>query len=291
MTIKEVKVAMTSAEEKTISRLQTRRKKLQKRLGGGMEEEQATPVVETPPSIPVAPVTVAPALPAVVQTPVLPPVQQPQQPQQSGGTAIKIQTTKRGMPVSGGASKILPTKRHMTVKRKPVMKFGGSSPTQPAGPLSPPPAQTSIQTPNSMGSILGPAGPVSPPPVTPTVSASLPSAVPTGPAGPMEQSVPSTTQPISEMSTGIPKGPAGPQTGGTMKRKTRRFKERKMSITVKRADITRKQKKSIRRKVKQMDIQEIRKILLAKGMISAKSNSPDKMLRAMMKEYLLLQSE
>ncbi len=273
MTIKEVKIAMTPAEEKTISRLQTRRKRLQKRMTGGESAEtETTPEVqmESPEPIPekepVAPVQTPP-----VQTPPLQ-VLPMETSAQSGGASVRIQATKRGAGIQKptqsiqGTSKILPTKRHMTVKRKPVMKFGGAS-------------------------ISGPAGPVPPAPVLQNVgSAGISSGLPTGPAGPVPPApVLQNVGSVAGIPSGLPTGPARPQMGAG-KRKTRRFKERRMSITVKNLDQTRKQKKTIRRQVKQMDIKEIRKILLQKGMISEKSNPPEKMLRSMMKEYLLLQA-
>lgn len=308
MTVKELKIAMTSAEEKTISRLQTRRKRLQKRMVGGQEpnmsemQESVSEPVKTPPAIPTAPVTSAPALPAnvistkpeatiqsqITTTPTL----------QAGGSSVTIQAKKRGSSDSAlksvggsGVSKILPTKRHSTVKRKPVLKFGGAIPTGPAGPISPATTETVPRITSPVSTIptgpAGPAGPVSAAPSTPTLSSGTPlPMIPTGPAGPV-QSQQTNTQVFQQMHSGIPTGPV--MSGG--KHKTRRFKARKMSITVKNAEVTRKHKKSIRRKVRQMDSKEIRKILLAKGMISTKSNTPDKMLRAMMKEYLLLQSE
>ncbi len=330
MTVKEVKIAMTPAEEKTISRLQTRRKRLQKKMTGGElpeikqeSDEQIEAPIQTAP-VQTAPIQTAPVQAAPVQT----------TPVQSAGASVRIQATKRGSGIQKpqtvqGTSKILPTKRHMTVKRKPVMKFGGAIPTGtapitgtatgntnlsssgiptgPAGPVVPAPAPSPITgtaTGNtnlsSSGIPTGPAGPVvpvpAPSPITGTVTGNTnlsSSGIPTGPAGPVVPApAPSTitgtvTVNTNLSSSGIPTGPAQMGAG---KRKTRRFKERRMSITIKNAEQTRKQKKSIRRQVKQMDIKDIRKILLSKGMISAKSNPPEKMLRSMMKEYLLLQA-
>ena len=262
MTVKEVSIAMTPTEEKAITRLQTRRKRLQKKMTGGEEPVQEPPV-EPSPSMPVStPQTVSvPELTPSVNTPAISAVPEPQH--QTGGSKVQIVSHKkhqtRSQPQSSGAAKILPTKRHVTVKRKPTVVVGKQR-----GGMQPATQQPTVTAP-----------PVQPPTTTPPVV--QPQTVTPPPVQPQPMTAPAV-QPQTMQ----------PQKAGALRKK--RFTERRLSISMKHLKSTRKHKKSIRKKVKSMDIQAIRAILMEKGILTGKSNPPEKMLRSMMKDYLFLQA-
>jgi len=74
-------------------------------------------------------------------------------------------------------------------------------------------------------------------------------------------------------------------------KKTRRFKERKISITVAGAATTRKERRNLKEKVDAMPVSSVRKLLLRKGILQAKaSNPPEEMLRSMLHDYMMLHS-
>jgi hypothetical protein len=82
--------------------------------------------------------------------------------------------------------------------------------------------------------------------------------------------------------------PVVPQTGGAMTRGRRRFTERRLSISMKQDKSTRKAGRKVRRQVRRMTVEEIRKVLLEKKILKPKSNPPEAMLRSMMRDYLAL---
>ena len=77
-------------------------------------------------------------------------------------------------------------------------------------------------------------------------------------------------------------------TGGAVKQ-TRRFKERKIRLTVK-ADSARKFRKSVKAKVGAMSLSEVKGLLLKKNIIkaSAAEKLPEAMMRNMLRDYMLL---
>ena len=101
-------------------------------------------------------------------------------------------------------------------------------------------------------------------------------AVPAVPAAPAAAAVPATPAPA----------PAPAISGGAKKK--RRFTERRLSISMKHVATTRKHRKSIRKQVANMSVDEIRKILQTKGILRSKANPPEAMLRNMMKDFLML---
>jgi hypothetical protein len=75
------------------------------------------------------------------------------------------------------------------------------------------------------------------------------------------------------------------QTGGAAK--TRKFRERKISITVRTGN--RAAAKRIKEKVDALPIAQVRRALLRKGVLKpGSSKTPEPMMRAMLKDYMLL---
>jgi hypothetical protein len=85
-----------------------------------------------------------------------------------------------------------------------------------------------------------------------------------------------------------PTAPTAPTVSTTKAKGKRRFTERRLSISVKTLQHTRKAGKSIRKQVAAMTTDEIRKVLLEKKILKPSSNPPETMLRSMMKDYLAL---
>ena len=79
-----------------------------------------------------------------------------------------------------------------------------------------------------------------------------------------------------------------PPIGGAVKQ-TRRFKERKIRLTVK-ADSARKFRKSVKAKVRTMSLSEVKGLLLKKNIIkaSAVEKIPEPMMRNMLRDYMML---
>jgi hypothetical protein len=76
--------------------------------------------------------------------------------------------------------------------------------------------------------------------------------------------------------------------GGAVKQ-TRRFKERKIRLTVK-ADSARKFRKSVKAKVRAMSLSEVKGLLLKKNIIkpAAAEKLPEPMMRNMLRDYMML---
>jgi hypothetical protein len=332
--VKEVKVAMTESEEKAISRLQTRRKRLRKKLGGGEEEVSEnftavrTPMLTVPnggattvpsgpsvatapsgpsvatapsgPSVATAPsgpsVATAPSGPSVATapsggaasvpaepTPVASPtavITAPKPIPVSGGGPVRIQTRKRthaqqqqqqphhqqrhNTTLSGG-TKILPVKRHaVPSKTKPVLMIpmnGGSGGE------------------NRM--------PTLPPTLAPSYSPPV-QAVPFITATAMDPFTPVSSDTQVDI-TGVINPELLKLSGGARKTiKRRKFEARKVRISMKNVKTTHKNRKSLRKKVAAMNVVEIRKILLKKGILRPKSNPPESMIRSMMYDFLTI---
>lgn len=82
---------------------------------------------------------------------------------------------------------------------------------------------------------------------------------------------------------------AAPLVGGAFKQ-TRRFKARKIKLTVKSSRIAKEDRHKIKARVRAMPLVEVKKFLLGKGIIkvSAAEKLPEEMMRNMLRDYLLL---
>lgn len=170
---------------------------------------------------------------------------------QKKGSSDKLASLK---PIVG--AKILPTKRHATLKKKPAFMIPSSTEIKPT--------KTHIPTPYPK--TIKPSVPIAP--VAPLAA---PVAVPVAPVA---------VKPVtSESVSAKPK---------TEVKKKRRFTERRVSISVKHVASTRKQRRSVNDRVRGMSIDQIRKTLLEKGILKVKSNPPESMMRSMMRDYLSL---
>ena len=90
---------------------------------------------------------------------------------------------------------------------------------------------------------------------------------------------------ISSTPPNNPKNTTGGAHASTTR--TRKFRERRISITVKPGART--SAKRIREKIAVMPISSIRRMLMRKGVLKpGNSKTPEPMLRAMLKDYLLL---
>lgn len=82
------------------------------------------------------------------------------------------------------------------------------------------------------------------------------------------------------------------KTGGalTAAKQTRRFKERKIKLTVKSSRVTREMRHKVKAQVLAMPLGDIRKLLLKKNIIkqSAAEKLPEEMLRNMLRDYMML---
>jgi hypothetical protein len=80
-----------------------------------------------------------------------------------------------------------------------------------------------------------------------------------------------------------------PKIGGAAKQ-TRRFKARKIKLTVKSSRATKEIRHKVKAKVRAMSVTEVRKLLLSKGVIkaSAAEKLPEDMLRNMLRDYMML---
>jgi len=74
--------------------------------------------------------------------------------------------------------------------------------------------------------------------------------------------------------------------GGSTRR--HRFAERKISVPIRSAAVTRKQTQSLKDKIHAMPAAAVRKMLLRKGLIKASAKTPDDMARSLLMEYMLL---
>jgi len=83
-----------------------------------------------------------------------------------------------------------------------------------------------------------------------------------------------------------PKNIASVPEGGVTRR--RRFAERKISVPIRSAAVTRKQTHSLKERIAAMPIVNVRKMLLRKGLIKAAARTPEDMARSLLLEYMLL---
>ncbi len=91
---------------------------------------------------------------------------------------------------------------------------------------------------------------------------------------------------------GAEKFGGGSQSASGSFKQTRRFKERKIRLTVKSSRASRKVRKGVKARVRAMSLADIRAFLLKKNIIkaSAADKLPEEMLRNMIRDYLLLHS-
>ena len=80
--------------------------------------------------------------------------------------------------------------------------------------------------------------------------------------------------------------PAPIPKGGVTRR--RKFAERKISVPIRSAAVTRKQTHSVKEEIAKMPLASVRKMLLRKGLIKASANTPEEMARSLLLEYMLL---
>ena len=91
---------------------------------------------------------------------------------------------------------------------------------------------------------------------------------------------------IAATANAHPKNIASIPEGGVTRR--RRFAERKISVPIRSAAVTRKQTHSLKERIASMPIANVRKMLLRKGLIKASARTPDDMARSLLLEYMLL---
>lgn len=82
----------------------------------------------------------------------------------------------------------------------------------------------------------------------------------------------------------------GARVAGIAAKQTRRFKERKIKLTVKSSRVAKAMRHKVKTRVRAMPIGEVRKLLLQKGIIKAAAAEklPEEMLRNMLRDYMLL---
>lgn len=96
------------------------------------------------------------------------------------------------------------------------------------------------------------------------------------------EGVPFSASSVSEQSGGA---------AGVRSRTRRAFKERKISLTVQPAKKSRKYRRTLRARVAEMPLQQVRRLLLRKGVIKPKTGTaapPEEMMRSMLVDYMML---
>lgn len=251
MTIKEVHVQLTNADILAESR-PTRRRRTRK-VGGAEDISVSTVQPTVSQNAPPTIPTVAPAVPTVAST---------------------------------VASTVAPA-----VPAVPTV-----APAVPATPLVPtvaPPIVSTTTTPNVGGNRIHiktrkrTHGTVLPP--TPTPSKTLLGAriLPV-----KRHAAPSKNKPVLRIqTTGGIRNDTEPVPTDTLPKRRRKFTERRIGISVRSFSKTRKAGKSIRRKVAAMPIADIRKALTDKGLLKGGKKTPERVLRALMIEYLTLNKD
>ena len=83
--------------------------------------------------------------------------------------------------------------------------------------------------------------------------------------------------------------------GGARSRTRRAFKERRINLTVQPVKKSRKYRRTLRARVAEMPIQQVRRMLLRKGVLKPKTDSnaaekapPEEMMRSMLVDYMML---
>lgn len=255
MDVKEVKVQLNPVDQKALmAPAKTRRRR---RVAGGADSEPA-PLDTTP--LPPAPV-VTKEVPVATPEPV-------------------VQPPVAAMPTTGGA---------LTPAPLPV---AAPAPV-PAAPTPPPVITFQAKKSGGGGGSGGSAGAVKPPAggahrtahPTPTARM-LPTKRRMGGAPAATIKKPRLHVPTPNV-TSVPAEP-GSHSGGAAQTRKRKFKERRISISMKPMAATRKARKLLKDRVDTLPIASVRKFLLRKGVLKPKSSPPEAMMRSMLKDYLLL---
>ena len=99
----------------------------------------------------------------------------------------------------------------------------------------------------------------------------------------------SETPGVRDTVAGADSAAGGTKVGGAAKQ-TRRFKERKIKLTVKSSRAAREIRHKVKAQVRSMSIADVRKLLLKKNIIktSAAEKLPEEMLRNMLRDYMML---
>jgi hypothetical protein len=253
-TIKEVKVALNPVDEKALSRTSTRRRRTSRKATED-QEGGAEPLTNT-----IQKAAEVSATPTPTPQPSASPTQAPQLP-----TTVTPATSMGG----GGVQKVkIAAKKGGQTLKAPSSVIGGAK-LLPKKRISSAPAAT----------LKKPRIPIrAAPQIAPRAKqggAILD--VPTTPSMPLEPPKPA-------LSSTTVVGGAVPSV-----QKKRRFTERKISIDMKQAASTRKQRKFVKSRIATMPIATVKKMLIRKGLLKSKTSAPpEAMMRNMLKDYFLL---
>ncbi len=263
MTVKEVRVELTEADMKAI----TKRSRTRRKAGGATVESVGT----------VAPAPI-PSTTVVEKAPEMPPPETSQATQPAQAAVQATEPTQSIQPISQATTQVATTPattQQGGVRIKTRKRVHGSI-------LPPTPA------PSKAGARIVPvkrhAQPSRHKPRLHIPNIPKGGAVTETAAAMVAETATTLTKAITSVLPAVG-SPAG--VGGG-KRK-RRFTERRIGIAVQPVQKTRKASKSIRKKVAAMPVDEIRRILTEKGIVKGKK-TPDAMLRSLMKDFLSIQS-
>jgi len=260
-TVKEVKVALNPVDEKALSRTTTRRRRTSRKAAEDQEggaEPLTPPIIQkaaevsAPPSVPATPATPAtPAPPSVPATPTSVP-------------SIPLTVAAPAMPVGGGQKVKIAAKKGGQTLKAPPSAVGGAK-LLPKKRISSAPAAT----------LKKPRIPIR----------ASPENAPRAKQGGAILHVPTTPS--------APAEPPKPALSGTTvvggASKKRRYTERKISIDMKQAATTRKQRKFVKSKIASMPIATVKKMLIRKGLLKSKATAPpEAIMRGLLKDYYLL---
>jgi hypothetical protein len=261
--IKEVKVALNPIDEKALSRTTTRRRRTTRKAAdeqeGGAEpmpmvQKETSPIPAAQAPAPPTPAPQAPAPPTPAPQAPAPPTPAPQAPATSmggGGQKVKIAAKKGGQTLKAPPSATASAK---LLPKKRISSAPAATLKKPRIPIRPAPEIAISQ--KRGGAILN---------------------VPTKPSVPIEP-----PKPALAGTTAV--GGATPTA-----QKKRRFTERKISIDMKQAATTRKQRKFVKSKIANMPIATVKKMLIRKGLLKSKATAPpEAIMRGLLKDYYLL---
>jgi hypothetical protein len=96
--------------------------------------------------------------------------------------------------------------------------------------------------------------------------------------------------PLKKLEGGDPSKPNPFLGGESVPKKKQTFKERKISIELQANSVTRKQKRNLKNLVRSMPLFQVKKMLLAKGILTPKKGQfpPEEILRSMLQDYMSL---
>lgn len=260
---KELTVALSPIDEKALSRTTTRRRR--RTTGGGADasaanvgsaevlKEGAVAPVPVPAPQTMQPLSTPAPVPAASQAQPVAPVSTVQASIAAEAAITPVPTA----PLVGGALRITAKKIASTV---------GSNLVAPA----PAPAAQSIPK------IIPSKKRISSAPASATLKK------PRFVVSTLPGSAPAQAREVAE----APKHSSGEQSS---LKPRRRFTERRISIEVKSAATTRKNRRHLKERIDSMPIAAVRKILLRKGILKPKATlPPETMMRSMLKDYMLL---